>query len=419
MKMNQNKRILPWPTEWILQTVSLAYEYYMYTGDIEMIKKIYPELKQCLLSDILNEDGLLDSSLVDKKMLDSFGVSGINDIIDWPVTERDDFSTIVLERASFEDKIKSAKYRYMAFIADIAGCHYASCIYRITGGEIGDKKVIASPNAVVNAFYYNSLCQMTFLADEIGKTEDAQNYRKTAEEFKFLYQRIFVSERTGLIVDAVGSSHSSMHSNMYALDFGLVPFENKGRVVDYIKSKGMGCSVYGSQFLLESLIKENEDIYVIELLTNTGRKSWYNMIHHTGSKLATKAWDEKIKLNMDWNHAWATAPVNIITRYIVGVRPYTPGCETVIIEPHFGKLTSIEAIVPINNGEVNLSYSSNDNDNNIMIETTAKVVFVVPIDTDMSTLVIDDVNVYADDGNRIWLEQGVHEISYRIGGSSL
>ena len=161
----------------------------------------------------------------------------------------------------------------MAFIADIAGCHYASCIYKITGEAIGDITVIASPNAVVNAFYYKSLCELSFLAEEIGETEDAEYYRIKAEEFKFLYQRIFVSNKTGLIVDAVGSSHSSIHSNMFALDFGLVPFENKGRVVDYIKSKGMECSVYGSQFLLESLIKENENIYAMIYLRVLRKKA--------------------------------------------------------------------------------------------------------------------------------------------------
>ena len=85
----------------------------------------------------------------------------------------------------------------MAFIADIAGCHYASCIYKITGEAIGDITVIASPNAVVNAFYYKSLCELSFLAEEIGETEDAEYYRIKAEEFKFLYQRIFVSNKTG------------------------------------------------------------------------------------------------------------------------------------------------------------------------------------------------------------------------------
>ena len=59
---------------------------------------------------------------------------------------------------------------------------------------------------------------------------------------------------------------------MFALDFGLVSMENRERVVDYIKSKGMECSVYGSQFLLESLIKENQDTYVIDLLTSKEKK---------------------------------------------------------------------------------------------------------------------------------------------------
>lgn len=93
-------------------------------------------------------------------------------------------------------------------------------------------------------------------------------------------------------------------------------------------------------------------------------------------------------------------------------------CEIIAIEPHFGNLTSIEAIVPINDGKVSLSYSLDGNENTVMLETTAKAVFMIPIDADVSTLMIDGTNFYPDDGNRIWLEQGTHEISYHFKGGN-
>lgn len=55
-----------------------------------------------------------------------------------------------------------------------------------------------------------------------------------------------------------GTDHSSLHTNMFPLTFGLVPEERKITVVEFIKSRGLTFSVYGAQFLLEALCKAGE-----------------------------------------------------------------------------------------------------------------------------------------------------------------
>ena len=46
-----------------------------------------------------------------------------------------------------------------------------------------------------------------------------------------------------------------------------------------------------------------------------------------GSTITMEAWAAKYKPNLDWNHAWAAAPANIVPRYVLGVRPLSPGSQ--------------------------------------------------------------------------------------------
>lgn len=397
-----------WPTEWILQTIPLAYEYYMYSGDKEFIEEIYPELERCLMQELLNEDGLIDSTIATEDFIDSFGYSAINDIVDWPQAQRDGFESS--NERGVEQIAKEWGYRYKSFIAGIAGCQYASTLYSITADGVKySNTILSTPNAVVNAFYYHGLMEMAFLSGELGFDEKQDEYLGVADSFKTVYQNSFINRETGLVTDSKESSHSSLHANMFALDFGLVPDDNISEVLSFIKSKGMACSVYGSQYLLETLFKYGEDEYAISLITSKDKNSWYNMIYNTGSKLATEAWDEDIKPDMDWNHAWGTAPVNIITRYIAGITPYSAGCDTLCFSPHFGGLENVEAIVPINNGQVDVEYSLEGVTVSINIEIPVRTLFEVP--TESGDVIINGVQ---DDADEIWLEPGENSISYKI-----
>ena len=399
-----------WPTEWVLQTIPLTYDYYMYSGDQEIVRQLFDQLEACSLSKMLNSDGLIDSNMIDSLTLDSLGVNEIKDIIDWPPSERFDFPC--KNEMTISDYLNCFRYKYMSFVALLFQYRYAGTEYkRISEGYVDNNQIICTPNAVVNAFYYKGLNELSFLAEEIGKKETALDYRKQADAFKLLYQKKFINGETGLIVDIPGSRHSSLHSNMFALDFGLVPDDIVSGVVDYIKTKGMGCSVYGSQFLLEALIKYGAEEYALDLITSTGKRSWYNMIYRTGSKLTTEAWDEHIKANMDWNHPWGTAALNIITRYIVGVQPYSSGCETVSFAPHFGSLDEIKAKVPINNGHIEISYMKRDGYVNIELISTCRVLYSFPGRIVKNSIKVDDI---IPSNDSLWIEPGTHHISYMV-----
>jgi hypothetical protein len=314
-----------WPTEWILFTILLFYNDFMYTGDLAPLIKNYEALKVKTLVELEREDGLISSK--SEKLTDELmtrlgfrdNKQRIRDIVDWPPAQKDTGWKLVTsegERDGYE---------------------------------------MVPVNTVVNSFHYIDLKLMSEIAGWLGKKDDSVTfYKKSLLVKKSINSKLFDSKK-GIYLDGENSRHLSLHANMFPLAFGLVPAEYLKSVVSFIKSRGMACSVYGAQFLLEGLYKAGEADYAFNLLTSTSDRSWWNMIR-SGSTITLEAWDMKFKPNSDWNHAWGSAPANIIPRGLWGITPSKPGYSEVIIRPQLSKLSSSTIKVPTIKGAINCVY---------------------------------------------------------------
>ena len=339
-----------WPTEWLLHTVMLYYQDYMYTGDVSAIAKHYDMLKLRTLHDLAREDGLISSfsPRLDAQYREKLGFKNpktqVNDIVDWPPSRKE------------------------------------------TGWKIGsdmgerDSYDMVKINTVVNAFYYHNLILMAEIANYMHRSADVDYYHTEAVRVKkAINDKLFDKER-GIYLDGEGSQHASLHANAFALAFNLVPEAHKESVLDFVKSKGMACSVYGAQYLLEALFRAHDADAALDLITDTSNdRTWWNMIH-IGSTMTLEAWDKKYKPNLDWNHAWGTAPTNIITRHLWGITPATPGFKEIRVAPQMGRLTSSEIKVPTINGCILGKFKiSNDFLNyTIILPKCTQGVFIIP-----------------------------------------
>jgi hypothetical protein len=144
---------------------------------------------------------------------------------------------------------------------------------------------------------------------------------------------------------------------MLPLAFNIVPEEHIESVVEHVKSRGMACSVYGSQYLMDGLYNAGAADYALSLLTDTSDRSWYNMIR-IGSTMTLEAWDLKYKNNLDWNHAWGAVPANSIPRGLWGITPKTPGFGVATIKPQMADLKSSVIEVPTIKGTIKANYES-------------------------------------------------------------
>ena len=314
-----------WPTEWQLHVALMAYQDYYYSGDTELLKKYYNQLKYKSLTDLSREDGLISTTTgrVTGELMKSLGFKDskerLRDIVDWPPGQKDTNWKLVN-----------------------------------SNGE-RDGHELLPINTVVNCFFFENMVVMAEIAGVLNKPFDKARFEVMAEKVKIAINQKLFDPAKGYYIDGEGASHSSLHSNMVALAFGLVPDAYVKSVTDFVKSRGMACSVYGSQFLLEGLYKYNQGQYALDLLRSTGDRSWWNMIR-SGSTISLEAWDMKYKPNSDWNHAWGAAPANIIPRCLWGIRPKVPGYSKATIHPQMGDLKYCSIKVPTLLGPINAGY---------------------------------------------------------------
>jgi hypothetical protein len=101
-----------------------------------------------------------------------------------------------------------------------------------------------------------------------------------------------------------------------------------------------------------------------------------------GSTLTTEAWNFTDKPNMDWNHAWGAAPGNLISRFVLGLQPLTPGFGHVLIQPHLGTtLTYVEGVVPTIRGPVGICASNTPADFQLRLKIPGNVSATVMLPT--------------------------------------
>lgn len=311
-----------WPTEWQQHVALMFYADYMYTGSTELVEKYYDDLKYKTLYELSNEQGLISSENVTPEFMYKLGFKegykkSLTDIIDWPSAGWGGDPTNKGER---------------------------------------DGYVITPYNTVVNAFFYENMKIMAEFAEILGKTKDQLDFQYRAAQAKKAINENMFDKTKGIYLDGIGTDHASLHANMMPLAFGIVPDQHKNTVVDFIKSRGMACSVYGSQYLLDGLYNAGAEDYALDLLTSTSDRSWYNMIR-IGSTITLEAWDTKYKNNLDWNHAWGAVPANVIPRGLWGIQPKTAGFETAMIKPQMGNLKSSEIEVPTIKGTIKGKYN--------------------------------------------------------------
>jgi alpha-L-rhamnosidase len=356
-----------WPTEWILHSVLMAWADYEATGDTVSLSAHYDDLKSKTLRALARADGLITTQggTVTPEVLRAIHYDGamgaLRDIVDWPQAERD-------------------------------------------GHEM------RPVNTVVNAFHYAALVRMRDIAAALGRTRDADELRTTADRVRRAINTTLFDASRGVYVDGEGSAHSSSHAQLFPLAFGLVPSERVPTVAALLKQRGMAVSVYAAQFLLEALYRAGEGEQALRLLTSTGKRGWAHMVYDVGSTITLEAWDAEFKPNLDWNHAWGAAPANIIPRWLMGVRPLSPGYERILVQPQPGTLGYAEARVPTIRGPVHVRFESSAElfrlDVRIPANTSARVALprgakgrttvrmdghVVPAKADGAFMVVDDV----------------------------
>jgi len=161
----------------------------------------------------------------------------------------------------------------------------------------------------------------------------------------------------GRYVDSSASDHDGLHSAVAALLWKIARPEEAPILQEIIRQKGMACSVYYAQLLLECAYACGMERHAMSLLVSGSRRSWMEMLR-TGTTITLEAWNCKSKPNLDWNHGWGAAPANVIPRFVCGIRPTAPGFRSFIADPKPAHLTEFTFTMNTCRGPVSLEWSA-------------------------------------------------------------
>ena len=167
---------------------------------------------------------------------------------------------------------------------------------------------------VMNALWYGMKLAMKEMYASLGKSRDFD-----AEKTKRSYIDTFYNKDTGLFADSPSTSHSAVHSSVFALLFGIGTEDDdlKRSLVEHIRYKRLtSMGVYTAYYALAALKLVGENELCLELAGDSG--AWLNMISE-GATMTYEAWGKDQKWNTSLCHPWAVAPLII---FADGVSPY-------------------------------------------------------------------------------------------------
>lgn len=314
-----------WPTEWKQYFVRMCWLDWMYTGDTSRIRRYYDLMKE---RRIWSECARASDGLLVTDWVKTGDATRPRDIVDWAMCYRDGF-------------------------------------------------VFTHVNAVVNALRYANLRDMAAMAVAIGRNADAEWFAEEAERVRRAYLGTFVDSETGLVRDGEGVDHFTVQANAVAITSGVLPEKCRRRVADYIVAKGMTCSTYMAQHVLEALCMSGRIDEALALIAASGERGWLAMMEK-GATITMEFWDLTLKEKWrvpDMNHAWSTAPLNVICRCILGVTPLEPGFAKISVRPRLGSLRMVKARIPTLAGTVSLRIDNTGSAYDVEIDSPAPALF--------------------------------------------
>jgi alpha-L-rhamnosidase len=180
----------------------------------------------------------------------------------------------------------------------------------------------ADQGAVATAYLYRSASLLSRISTLTGDTEDAERFRRLAENALLAWRAEYIGEDGSL-------SPATQATYVRALAFGLVPEELRrataDRLIALIRAAGttVGTGFLATPLLLPVLADTGHLDVAYELLLQKNEPSWLTMI----DRGATTIWEEwggidaEGKAHASLNHYSKGAVISFLHTYVAGIRP--------------------------------------------------------------------------------------------------
>ncbi len=237
---------------------------YDFTGDKDFLRECYPVLAG--VTDFYGQyrraDGLLEN------------VAHAWNLVDWPENLRDNYDFALTRPVVGK------------------GCHN-----------------------VINALWYGALIMREKAESILGLSAE-----KSSDGVKEAFRKAFYRPEQKLFADSEVSGHCSLHANLYAACFGLLPEEAQGAYEALLLTPGRRCGIFPMYFALRGLARMGRYETLYRLLTREDDGGWRNMLRE-GATTCFEAWGKDQKWNTSLCHPWGSGAIPLMIEELAGIHP--------------------------------------------------------------------------------------------------
>ncbi|MEW6741391.1 MAG: family 78 glycoside hydrolase catalytic domain [Planctomycetota bacterium] len=205
----------------------------------------------------------------------------------------------------------------------------------------------------LNALYVGALRAGAALAQVVGEGRLGETWNNQAEHVAALMREYLVDPERGLLRDGiVGGApvqRFSQHANALAVLYDVLERSQWSPVLDFLEKPPPDAIVPGTPYftfyVLSALERAGRHAAALEAI----RRQWGQMLEFG----ATTWWEQ-------WNpegshcHGWSAGPTYLLSAYVLGVRPTSPGFGTCVVNPSLDLLEWAEGTVPTPHGEIHV-----------------------------------------------------------------
>ncbi|MEP6948101.1 MAG: alpha-L-rhamnosidase C-terminal domain-containing protein [Ginsengibacter sp.] len=199
-------------------------------------------------------------------------------------------------------------------------------------------------SALISLQFVYALENAADLFTYFGQSGIAEKYTKLATDIKRAVLLNCYDNSRGLIAETPEKKRFSLHTTLFAILTNTIEKEKQAEILQKaLADKNIiPPAIYFKFYLFMCLQKTGlGDLYLYNIDT------WYKML---SQGLTTFA---EIDTNPRSDcHAWSASPLFDFLSLVAGIQPSSPGFETVLIAPNFGKLHLIDARFPHPKGDI-------------------------------------------------------------------
>jgi alpha-L-rhamnosidase len=281
-------------TAWSILWMMACREYYRYSGDLEFIKEVYPELKLTVqrFQQYMNEQGLLE--------IDAWNM------LDWAPMDTN-HKIVTHQNALLVDALRQTSY-----LASIIGEHE---------DQINFLTLAENLKLAINLYLWD---------------ED---------------ENVFVDS---IHEDGTRSKTYSIQTNLIVYLSDCAEGQRRNLIEEYIKNPPKNFVQIKSPFVLFFYYQALMDLGENDRVLDNIREIYGYMLEHD----ATTCWEGWELIEGDFSrshcHAWSAAPTYVFGVLFLGVKPVKPGFKKVSISPNLNGLKWIKGSVPIPQGRIDI-----------------------------------------------------------------